>query len=219
MDRWIYLKVNGTISALFMPWLCEQMCVAVSGSANDEAIYASFFASYLGDQIKKGGYSGHEMHHFLRQSIPLRPIAQADKGMMRALEAVLSEGTADLVDLEIWKEAAGSKDYFIKMTAASPGMLQQLNKDLEDMIPGKKGKDWNYFSTLFEGSSGHFPGSYMSAIMVRNGYRKEMLDHCDDPFAFVRIYNRAALKDNSKPPVFTEKAMRVIAELEKRYKK
>lgn len=104
------------------------------------------------------------------------------------------------------------------MTAASPDMLRRLNKDLEEMVPGKTGKDWNYFYALFENTSGHFPGNYMSATMVRNGYRKKMLDHCDNPFAFIRIYNKAAQKDSTKPPVFSQKAMRTIAALEKNIK-
>ncbi len=56
----------------------------------------------------------------------------------------------------------------------------------------------------------------MASVIVENGYSQEMLDHCDDPFQFIYIYNKAAQKDK-QAPVFSVNAIRQIELLEKRY--
>lgn len=218
-----------TIYARAVEWLPRRMhtfkikprifyqLIDFNGSANNPYILPTIWGSYRLDAIKPGAYSGHEMHHFLRTSIPLKPVAEKDKGIMWALESVLTEGTADMVDMRYWQMTAELKEYIKEMALAAPGMLIKLGTSLEAMYKVKKAADRNYYRDLFQGSGGHTPGYFMATIIEKNGYKKEMLDHCDDPFQFAYIYNKAARKDKHAP-VFSATAIRQLKLLEKRYK-
>ncbi|MGI4820237.1 MAG: DUF5700 domain-containing putative Zn-dependent protease [Janthinobacterium lividum] len=72
---------------------------------------------------------------------------------------------------------------------------------------------------LNKGSNGHLPGFYMAYLLLRNGYGSQLLDHVDDPFAFVQLYQRAARRDHDhrRPPVFSATTMRYLKELSHKY--
>jgi predicted transcriptional regulator len=57
----------------------------------------------------------------------------------------------------------------------------------------------------------------MTDIIVRNGYRKELIQNIQDPFYFIYLYNKAAKKDRQHPPVFSSAAISYCKELEKQY--
>jgi hypothetical protein len=59
----------------------------------------------------------------------------------------------------------------------------------------------------------------MAYLIMRNGYGSQLLNHVDDPFAFVRLYQRAARRDHDhrRPPVFSAAAMRYFKELSHKY--
>jgi hypothetical protein len=66
-------------------------------------------------------------------------------------------------------------------------------------------------------TSGHNPGYFMADIIVREGYKKLLIENVQDPFYFITLYNKAAKKDKNRPPVFSAVAMRYCKQLKKKY--
>ena len=59
----------------------------------------------------------------------------------------------------------------------------------------------------------------MSGIIKSNGYTKQLIATSDNPFAFVYLYQKAAGKDKTHPPRFSEASIRYLKELERKYTK
>jgi hypothetical protein len=62
------------------------------------------------------------------------------------------------------------------------------------------------------------PGFYMARIIVKNGLKQEMIDRSNDPFSFFLLYNKAAKKDPSHPPLFWNHSITRLRQLQKMYR-
>jgi hypothetical protein len=59
----------------------------------------------------------------------------------------------------------------------------------------------------------------MSSAIVRNGYGKQMIAQSDNPFAFVFLYQKAAMKDKTPMPRFSGESLRYLKALDRKYAK
>jgi hypothetical protein len=187
-----------------------------NGSANSEGILNSLWASYLLDRIKPGAYGGHEMHHFLRLSKPLKPAVKEHQGILRAFESLLTEGTADLVDMPYWVQTDFMKSFVRTQLDKSPDTIKLLSKEIEAMANEKKGRGIDYFDELFNGTKGHFPGYYLAKTIVEAGQKQALFQVVDNPFAFLLLYQKA-VESKTTHPKFSQKAVQQIQRLEKMY--
>ena len=53
---------------------------------------------YIQENLKEGLLGGHEMHHNLRKPKTFENIPEHQKGIMYVLNAIVNEGTADMID-------------------------------------------------------------------------------------------------------------------------
>lgn len=188
------------------------------GSANENGLLNSLWSSYELSHLKKAAYEGHEMHHFLRTSIALKPIGSSHKEVMRALELLLSEGTADLIDAKYWMQTETNGAFLKQKSANSPQMIRGLNAEIERLAQGKPGKDRSFYNQLFEGTNGHAPGYLMAKTIVDNGYKNELLASADDLFSFIYLYDKAAHKAKGKLPVLSSASIQFVHQLDRLYR-
>ncbi len=191
--------------------------------AGGGTIIATLWQIYIQDKLKLGLLGGHEMHHVLRKGITFKNIPDNEKGIMYLLSGILNEGTADMIDktyniahddelpmgtrfkeFELYQADSIVKqiDTSLSIMAKSNGAIYKTEKDYRNLIR------W---------TSGHCPGYYMTEIIVRNGYKKQLLKNIQNPFAFIYLYNRAALKDAKNPPYFSNVSIDYVKHLEQKY--
>lgn len=167
---------------------------------------------------KTGRWLVTKLHHVVR--IPQKyQIYKADSALLDVLELILTEGVPDLIDKKLTMRAGFTEELkfgeFLlesgKATLAnldsllmtvSVGKKEVTKKDIEDIAP----------------MSGHVPGFYMSDIIERNGYKKQIVKNVRNPFEFFYIYNKAAKKDKAKPHVLSDQTMAYLKAVEKRNK-
>ena len=192
---------------------------AIAGSGT---VIATLWNLYNADKIQTGALLGHEMHHVLRKPFHFN-VEKQDEGIMYFLNAVLNEGTADMIDkpTNIANQntlpfGLGLTDFLIPQ---ADSIVTQVNKDIVAMkkSSGKNFKTEKDYRNLIQWTSGHKPGYFMADIIVRNGYRNQLLENIQNPFKFIYLYNKAANKDSKNPPVFTDDAIKYIKMMEKKY--
>lgn len=186
-------------------------------------IISTLWSAYNQDKLKMGILNGHEMHHVLRQGIEFKNVSENDKGIMYVLKNILNEGTADMIDksYDIAHEdelpiGCRFKD-FVLFQADS--IVKQIDTSLINMAQsqGKIFKTEKNYRDLLRWTSGHCPGYYMTDIIVRNGYKKRLLQNIQNPFYFIYLYNKAAKRDKTKPPMLTEASINYIKLMEQKY--
>ena len=177
---------------------------------------------YCQDKLKYGILAGHEMHHVLRKPIDFE-IKPNEEGVFYALQSVLNEGSADMIDKKYSFDKTREVVYeyhFDELLLTRPdSIVKQIDTTLQVMSKSN-GKDFptvKYFRNLMNHTSGHNPGYYMADIIVRNGYRKQLIDNIQNPFYFIKLYNKAAKRDKSHPAVFSDVTIDYIKKLETKY--
>lgn len=193
---------------------------AISGGGT---IIATLWSAYNQDKIIPGMLAGHEMHHVLRKGITFKNITENEKGIMYVLNNILNEGTADMID----KVAAIAHDDELPMGSKfkdfvlyqADSIVKQIDTSILNMATshGKVYKTEKDYRNLLRWTSGHCPGYYMTDIIVRNGFKKQLISNIQNPFYFIYLYNRAAKKDIKKPPVFASVSIDYIKVLEQKY--
>lgn len=178
---------------------------------------------YNQDKLKYGIVGAHELHHVLRKPRDLKATDPSEEGILYALQVILNEGSADMIDKKYSFDK--SKDivyeyHFDDLLLNKPdSIVMQLDSSLQLMAQSKgtKFKTVKDYRNLFNYSSGHNPGYYMADIIVRNGYSKELIENIQNPFYFIALYNKAAKKDQQHPPVFSDQAMDFTKVLARKY--
>jgi len=170
----------------------------------------------------------HEYHHFYRNRIleyDEEIIAEEDKDIIWTLNQVQGEGMADQIDkrkafysenillhnqdaTDRYREAVERTPEIIKAVdelfcriADSPGKKRELGQQIRKTVP------W----------SGHTTGFYMTNVILDQLGKIPLLEEAGNPFGFFRLYNQAATKRVATIPVFSDKALSVVAGLEKKY--
>jgi hypothetical protein len=232
------LQQPGYVTALYQnawPWLpghLRQKDTAVVihflGIENDAIagnglIIATLWTAYNQDKLKMGILGGHEMHHVLRKGVSFSNVAACDKGLLYVLSSILNEGTADMVDKPFDIAADDQLPYGSQLKDFELFQADSIVKQVDTTIIKMAQSGGETFTTekqyrnLIRWTSGHCPGYYMADIIVRNGYKKQLLENIQNPFYFVYLYNKAAKKDKQKPPVLSAVSIDYIKALEKKY--
>ncbi|TGD78363.1 DUF5700 domain-containing putative Zn-dependent protease [Hymenobacter wooponensis] len=188
-------------------------------TSQQEGIFYSLKAVVDHDKAKPGIVEAHEMHHQLVPTKDFGTVAPEDKGLFWALRGIRSEGIADLIDKTPMYQVPGDPHRVqAQFLTPAPRSIQRLDSLLQSVAklgaPAKKPA--TYYQRILH-SAGHVPGCYMARVIEANGYRKELIAHIDNPFAFVRLYQKAAQKDATHPPQFSKDTMNYLAAVEKAY--
>ncbi|MCX2453805.1 hypothetical protein OQX61_21230 [Pedobacter sp. PLR] len=178
---------------------------------------------YNQDKLKYGIVGAHELHHVLRKPRNLVATDPSEEGILYALQVILNEGSADMIDKKYSFDK--SKDivyeyHFEELLLNKPdSIVMQLDSSMQLMAQsnGVKFKTVKDYRNLFNYTSGHNPGYYMADIIVRNGYSKELIENVQNPFYFITLYNKAAKKDKQHPPVFSDQAIDFSKALARKY--
>lgn len=196
------------------------------GSANIKGIFMNLLLSYDLDRYKTGAFAGHELHHYILdqyQKDKKQPaIAAEDQGVHWAIQVTATEGIANLVDKKYVlssKSGYQDKEWYLETLAKAPEIITAMNKNIEALAESKKEQltKRGYWQQLLMGN-GHFPGYYMAQIIEGSGLRTELVEQVDNPFHFFYLYNKAIKKGKIEAPIFSEKVIRYLKELEKKYK-
>ncbi len=191
--------------------------------AGGGTIIATFWQIYNQDKLKLGILGGHEMHHVLRKKIEFKDVSENEAGIIYVLNGILNEGTADMIDKayniahdEELPIDCKFKDFELFQ---ADSIVKQIDSSLINMAisNGKIYKTERNYRDLLRWTSGHCPGYYMTDIIVRNGFKKQLLKNIQNPFSFIYLYNKAAKKDTRKPPVFAPISIEYVKSMEKKY--
>lgn len=191
--------------------------------AGGDIMILTLWSAYNYEKLKMGLLTGHEMHHILAPKIDFGPIEEQDKGIIYALQNILNEGSADMICKKIYINNKDKLPFDLNfeelLLSKSDSIVMQLDFNLTELAKsdGKVFKTEKEYRNLLNWSSGHNPGYYMADIIVRNGYKKQLIKNVQNPFEFIYLYNMAARKDKKSPPTFTESSIKHVKELEKKY--
>ena len=191
--------------------------------AGNGTVIVTLWTLYNADKIELGALLGHEMHHVLRKPLYFKNIEKQDEGLMYFIKVVLNEGSADMIDKpsnlaseNILPYALCYKDFLIPQADSIIGVA---NKNILEMqvSNGRTFKMEKEYRKLVQYTSGHKPGYFMADVILRNGYKNQLLKNIQNPFKFIYLYNKAAKKDKKNPPLFAKESIKYIQMMEKKY--
>ncbi|MDP5045291.1 MAG: hypothetical protein NWQ06_09970 [Leeuwenhoekiella sp.] len=191
--------------------------------AGGEVVIATLWNLYNQDKINLGSTAGHEMHHILRNPVNFESVAESDLGLLYFLNGVLNEGSADMIDkpknIQFEDEIPGELQFKEFVLDQADSIIKAVNTNIIELQKSKGAsfKTERDYRNLVKWTSGHCPGYYMADIIVRNGYKKQLLKNIQNPFYFMYLYNKAAKKDKSSPALFSESSIKYIKSLETKY--
>ena len=206
----------------------DKVNIYVLGIENDAiagngTVIATMWNLYNADKIQSGALLGHEMHHVLRKPFGYKNVEKQDEGLMYFINVVLNEGSADMIDKptniaseKILPYALCYKDFLIPQ---ADSIIVVANKNIMELqvSKGKNFKTEKDYRKLVQYTSGHKPGYFMADVIVRNGYKNQLLKIIQNPFQFIYLYNKAAKKDKKNPPLFADESIKYIQMMEKKY--
>jgi hypothetical protein len=198
------------------------MAMAADAAVQDSSMYFGLSVIFSYDQFRKGAIAAHELHHVLRKEKVLAgTLSSRDSASFYVVDDINNEGCADLIDKVLLIDHGS---HIIRGDLLREKLLSTAGRTIrviDSCLLVNAGSQTSFTSTrafnrITNYSSGHIPGFYMMLVIKRNGYLSEMIDHCDDPFSFFDLYNKAAKKDKENPPCFSDATMAYLKELERR---
>jgi len=186
----------------------------------NEWMVFTLMAAYFSDLNKYGVLAGHEFHHVLRPRLVFEA-EDHDKVIISLLHRILNEGTADLIDKRYEGEDAsnllefqrGYPESFIeegeKIIRNIDSILSIDDLDFSKLTINKLIDTWN--------TSGHIPGYYMASVIEKNGLKNEVINHIEDPFEFVYLYDKASKRDKEAYKL-SEKTLAIIHDVDIKYR-
>lgn len=193
------------------------------GSANGKGIFISIMAAHQNDTRRLSNFESHEYFHIQRPNILENvKIDSLDQGIIWALNAVLNEGLADMVDKDVM--LSDNSDWWLKemvndfYVGSSKEVISDFNNMIIDETIGKHHSENDYRKVLL-GSVGHVPGYRMAKLIADKGKLQEVIDNAGNPFFFFILYNNVASEYPEKYPVYDIVSINYIKELAKKYGK
>lgn len=188
-------------------------------SSRDEGIVFSLNSAVDWNKPKAGILEAHEMHHQLRPRPNFGKASEQDKPLLWALDAVQNEGIADLIDKKPQVQSPDSASVQSWLLMPAPAVIQRLDSVLQ--VGAKMGNAAlpirKFYQRLYNGTAGHLPGFYMASIIEKQGYTPQMLATIDNPMAFFALYQKAARKDKTHPPLFAKTSLAYLKKLENQH--
>ncbi|MFD1257054.1 DUF5700 domain-containing putative Zn-dependent protease [Mucilaginibacter terrae] len=195
--------------------------LAMDAVSYPNGIFVSLMAGVNNSKIKNGILEAHELHHQLRTQMEFKNIKPEHEGLLYAIRSIQNEGIADMIDKVPMLAQPGDPDEIADwLLKHAPVTIKTLDSNLVAMVKSKgiSFQNEKSYRKLLRSSAGHMPGFYMARTIVNNGYKKQMLNTADNPFQFIYLYNKAAKKDATHPPVFNNEAIEYLQSLENIYK-
>jgi hypothetical protein len=201
------------------------MAMSFDAAVQPPSMYFGISIVYELDKYMKGAIAAHEFHHQMRvQKVPdIRQgrLTSADTATIVAVSMINNEGSADLVDkmvqLDNMDKIYGAPQMIHWFMDSATEVIMRLDSciRLNATVTGVEGYvTVRQFLKTMVYSSGHIPGMYMADVIRRNGLEKELIEHNDNAFHIIYLYNEAAAKDSSRPPVFSVAAIAYLRRLE-----
>lgn len=189
-------------------------CLSNDAISYPNGLFFSLLSVVNNAQTEQGTLEAHELHHRLREEKDVYLHQdKKDFGILWAIRNIPNEGIADMID-KPWEKNDDIKDWLIDPAAAT---IKSLDSCLIVMAAGKdSAQTERYYRNLLKRTTGHMPGFYMAQIIVKNGYKKQMVELSYNPFAFFYLYNKAASKDKENPCLFSDKSIAYLKRLEKK---
>jgi hypothetical protein len=195
------------------------------GSANIDGIFMNPLLSFDLDQPKIGAFAAHELHHFIMDQYSKNQhqshIDSTDRGAIWAIKNVANEGIANMVDKKyVLSEASNyqDKEWYLEKLKVAPKSVEEINSSLEKLSSFADSKLYGagYWQGVILGN-GHFPGYFMACAIEDAGFHEELKQTVDNPFQFFFLYNKAARSAGNKYPVFSDQAISLLRDFEKKY--
>ena len=191
-------------------------CLSNDAISGADGLFFSLLSVIDNSKTKTGTLEAHELHHRLREEINIsKKQDPKNAGLLWAIHNIPNEGIADMID-KTWEKPEDIKEWLID---SAPATIKSLDSCImvlalnTDSVQTEK-----YYRNLLKRTTGHMPGFYMAQMIVKNGYKQQMIDGSDDPFVFFYLYNHAAAKDAAHPVVFSATSIAYLQMLERRCK-
>jgi hypothetical protein len=167
-------------------------------------------------------FIAHEFHHFYRNQ--LFPYAQ-DQEFIWMIDQIQGEGIADQINIGKWfhdknpnPKYLAKYERYLEWYTRTPEIIQKMEDIFEAAHdnPDKKMVLGQQFRAIVP-LSGHPTGFYMANLIIDQLGKNALVEEVGNPFAFFRLYKRAADKKGGDTPTFSDKAIGFIRSLEERY--
>jgi hypothetical protein len=159
---------------------------------------------------------GHEFHHYYRNR--LVDLSQ-DQAALWIINQIHGEGVADLIDKAglIRKpeaDLAPDEMEYVGLYRESPAVLRTMDGLLARMNGMTTGRG-ELGSELRRAvpKVGHPTGLYMATLIMEELGRDALVGAADDPFAFFRLYQEAAVKRGGDSVLFSAEALAFLERL------
>lgn len=180
--------------------------------ASAQGVVMDAYLNYRSDQHAPYELGAHELHHFFRRKIAVTPALDRDNLLDRLADHLIHEGMANLIDKQHFLQSGSPfsqaiKTYFTAAMTAAPDNITKLNQHLEAAI---KSQQFDNFAAVQQDALplwGHSVGWYMTRVIVRAGFSKELRQALTQPRDLFRLYNRAASQLDEGLPLFSENVL------------
>ncbi|MBK0378463.1 DUF5700 domain-containing putative Zn-dependent protease [Mucilaginibacter segetis] len=189
-------------------------CLSNDAVSYSNGLFFSLLSVIDNAKTKQGTLEAHELHHRLRTEKNIyKHQDKKDLGILWAVSNIPNEGIADMID-KTWEKVEDIKEWLID---PAPAAIKSLDSCLQVLAGGNDSlQTERYYRNLLKRTTGHMPGFYMAQIIVKNGYKQQMVNQSDNPFDFFYLYNKASAKDPGKPYLFSNESMAYLKRLEKK---
>ena len=189
--------------------------ISAAASAGSYGIMLPVGFLYERDKDQVGSLGAHELHHILRGSENhlSADIKDQDMYAVYAMHSALNEGSANLIGMNY----TGFEDWKTRYTEDSEEIILSLDSLFSSTSRLEATRE--AINSLFKYSGGHNPGFYMADVINRNGLKEALRENVYNPFYFFLLYQQAASKHSSQPPLFSPKSIQYIKSLQQAYYK
>jgi hypothetical protein len=192
-------------------------CLSNDAISVEKGLYFSLLSVINNAQTKQGTLEAHELHHRLRDEIDIYKNQEPrNLGLCWAIRSIPNEGIADMID-KPWEKPVDIADWLID---PAPETIRKIDSCITVLASNTNAtQSERTYRDLLKRTSGHMPGFYMAQVIVRNGYKKQMVAQSTNPFAFFFLYQNAAAKDAAHPPLFSATSITYLKQLALRSRK
>ncbi len=159
---------------------------------------------------------GHEFHHYYRNRLV---DLNQDQSTLWIINQIHAEGIADVIDKAEWTrrpeaDLAPNERDFVKLYRESPSVLRKMDDILTRMSEMKTGRgELGFELRRAVPQVGHPTGLYMATLILEELGKPALVGAADDPFAFFKLYQKAATKRGGDSPRFSDKALAFLDSL------
>lgn len=213
-DSFLYARALPPVSFI----ICDKATSNAPTGVIIDLLFCMDFKTYVPYLI------AHEAYHFYRKQIRKHNLPdpnQPDYPIIQMLTQMETEGIADQIDkkkfflnrgLFAGSEWARSYQHYLEK---SPQTIHQLDEYFIRMATVPK-SDSKIIEDLIP-MNGHPTGYYMAAAIIEKMGKQTLIKQTANPFAFIRLYQRVALKDKKHYPPFSSITMQYLHKLEQKY--